>query len=47
VRVIVCLIFSVLGACSTHSVRCDRHLQPINQIVGTAAVDGLPPRRSP
>jgi hypothetical protein len=47
VRVIVCVIFLVLGACSVHSVRCDRHLQPINQTVGAATVDGLPPRRSP
>lgn len=44
-RLIFCLAL-VLSACSTATVRCDKHLQPINapsaKIASTAAPERLP-----
>jgi hypothetical protein len=44
-RLIFCLAF-VLSACSTATVRCDKHLQPINTPsakIGSNAVQGRLP----
>lgn len=40
VRLIACFIL-LLNACSSHGVRCDRHLQPIN----VPAAAGVVPMR--
>lgn len=47
-RLLYCLLF-VLSACTSHAVRCDGRLQPINPAAGVAARTMAPatPRSAP
>lgn len=45
-RATVCMIL-LLSACSSHTLRCDQHLIPINAIATTNAVDANTLRQSP
>jgi hypothetical protein len=45
-RAISCLFF-LLQACASHDVRCDEHIQPINQPSPSASQAELPPTRAP
>jgi hypothetical protein len=39
---LVIVFFFVLPACSSHAIRCDRHLRPINAPVAGAAEPAAP-----
>jgi hypothetical protein len=46
VRATACIIL-LLSACSSHTLRCDQHLRPINTSTRTSEVDAIPLRLSP
>jgi hypothetical protein len=44
-RLLLCLAF-MLTACASHTVRCDKHLQPINQPTSARPAGADAPARS-